>query len=143
VRSVMRFAGVVLVVVASLVPAAGAAAAAGSSGGGGAQNAVVRADLITEVQPLGWRVVAVAIEYRARIDLGSADIPTSAFTVAATINNVTANRTVVDVYTNNAPELDRRGPTGTPGRYLIIELSPDDPNAGALVFSGGINNPIP
>jgi predicted peptidase len=68
------------------------------------------------------------------------DIPTSAFTVAATINNLTANRTVVDVYTNNAPELDRRGPRGTPGRYLIIELSPDDPDAGALVFSGGINN---
>ncbi|HEX5781932.1 MAG TPA: alpha/beta hydrolase-fold protein, partial [Solirubrobacteraceae bacterium] len=89
----------------------------------------MRADVITEVTPLGWRVVAVAIEYRERIDLGRADIPTSAFTVAATINGVTANRTVVDVYAK--------------GRKLIIELDPDDPNASALVFSGGINNPIP
>jgi predicted peptidase len=144
VRSAMRFAGVVLVVLASLVPAVSAAAAeGGSSGRGGTQNAVVRADVITEVTPLGWRVVAVAIEYRDRIDVGSADIPTSAFTVAATIDDMTANRTVVDVYTNNARELDRRGPRGAPGRYLIIELSPDDPNASALVFSGGINNPIP
>jgi predicted peptidase len=137
-RSALRFAGVVLAVVASLVPAG--AAAAGSDR---TENAVVRSDVITEVTPLGWRVVAVAIEYRERIDLGRADIPTSAFTVAATINNATANRTVVDVYTNDAAELDRRGRRGEPGRYLIIELSPDDPNAGALLFSGGINNPIP
>jgi predicted peptidase len=143
-RSTMRFATVVLMVVASLVPAVSAAAGGGgSSGRGGAQTAVVRADLVTEVTPLGWRVVAVAIEYRDRIDLRRADIPTSVFTVAATINNVTADRTVVDVYTNDAPELDRRGPRGTRGRYLIIELNPDDPNASALAFSGGINNPIP
>src|SRR5436190_7174533 len=53
------------------------------------------------------------------------------------------HRTVVDIYTNTAPEVDRRGPRGTPGRYLIIELSPDDANASALSFSGGINNAIP
>jgi predicted peptidase len=137
-RSDLRFAGVVLAVVASLVTA-GAAGADPSRN----ENAVVRSDVITEVTPLGWRVVAVAIEYRERIDLGRAEIPTSAFTVAATINNATANRTVVDVYTNDDPELDRRGRRGEPGRYLIIELDPNDPNAGALVFSGGINNPIP
>lgn len=143
-RSTKRFAGVVLVMVAILMPAGSAAAGGGgSSHRGGAQNAVVRADVITEVTPLGWRVVAVAVEYRDRIDLGRDDIPASAFTVAATVNNVTANRTVVDVYANDAPELDRRGPRGTRGRYLIIELDPDDPNAGALVFSGGINSPIP
>ena len=140
-RSTLRFAGVVLVLVASLIPAGAAAAAGGDSSG--SPNAVVRSDVITEVTPLGWRVVAVAIRYRERIDLGRAEIPTSAFTVAATINNVTANRTVVAVYTNDDPEVDRRGTRGEPGRYLIIELNPNDPNAGALVFSGGINNPIP
>ena len=137
-RSTMRFAGVVLAVVASLVPAG--AAAADSSG---TRNTVVRSDVITEVTPLGWRVVAVAIEYRERIDLGRAEIPTSAFTVAATINNTTANRTVVAVYTNDDPEVDRRGTRGEAGRYLIIELNPSDPNANALIFSGGINNPVP
>ena len=137
-RSTLRFAGVVLAVVASLVPAG--AAAADSSG---TRNTVVRSDVITEVTPLGWRVVAVAIEYRERIDLGRAEIPTSAFTVAATINNTTANRTVVAVYTNDDPEVDRRGTRGEAGRYLIIELNPSDPNADALTFSGGINNPVP
>jgi predicted peptidase len=106
--SALRFGGVVLAVVASLVPARAAAASGGGSSG--TQNAVVRADVITDVQPLGWRVVAVAIKYRERIELGRAGIPTSAFTVAATINNATANRTVVDVYTNDAPEVDRSGP---------------------------------
>src|SRR5688572_6136826 len=139
-RSALRFAGVVLVLVASLIPA-GAAAAGGDSSG--SPNAVVRSDVITEVTPLGWRVVAVAIRYRERIDVGRAEIPTSAFTVAATINNVTANRTVVAVYTNDDPEVDRRGTRGEPGRYLIIELNPNDANAGALVFSMGSNNPIP
>jgi len=142
VRSLLRLAGLVLALAVTLVPASSAAA----------QNAVVRADVITEVQPLGWRVVAVAIEYRHPINVGSADIPTSTFAVTATGppndpagNPVTRNRTVVDVYTNNAPELDRRGPRGTPGRYLIIELNPNDVGASALVFTGmpGRNQPVP
>ena len=139
-RFIVRFVGVVLAVVACLV--ASSSAAAGGRGGP-AQNTVVRADLITDAHPLGWKVVAVAIEYRDAINVGAADIPVSAFTVAATVNNATANRTVVDVYTSDAPELDRRGPRGTPGRYLIIELSPDDPNAGALVYAMGRNEPVP
>lgn len=136
-RSFVRIVGIVLAVMAVLVPSASA------SGGGGQQNAVERADVITEVTPLGWRVVAVAIEYRNPVNVGHADIPNTAFTVNATINNVTAPRTVVDVYTNDVPELDRRGPRDTPGRFLIIELSPDDPNAGALVYAMGRNEPIP
>ena len=139
-RFIVRFVGVVLAVMACLVPASSAAAGAR---GGPAQNTVVRADLITDAHPLGWRVVAVAIEYRDTINVGAADIPVSAFTVAATVNNATANRTVTDVYTSDVPELDRRGPRGTPGRYLIIELSPDDPNAGALVYAMGRNEPVP
>jgi len=136
-----------LVVVGGMVPAASAAAAGSNS-----QNAVVRADVITNVHPLGWRVVAVAIEYRHRINVGSATIPSSAFNVTATTppndaagNPVTRNRTVVAVYTNDAPELDRRGPRGTPGRYLIIELDPNDEGASALLYNVAtrINQPVP
>jgi predicted peptidase len=138
VRSFVRIVQIVLAVVAGLVPAASATAAPGP-----APNSAVHVDLITEAQPLGWRVVAVAIEYRDPVNVGSADIPAGTFTVAATVNNATANRTVVDVYTNNVPELDRRGPRDTPGRYVIIELNPDDANAGALVYAMGRNEPIP
>jgi predicted peptidase len=136
VRSMVRFVGIVFVLLAGLVPAASGFAQAG-------QNNVVRADVITDVNPLGWRVAGVAIEYRDAINVGAAEIPNSAFTVEATINNATAARTITDVYTNNAPELDTRGPKGTPGRYMIIELSPDDRNAGALVYAMGRNEPIP
>ena len=58
-RSLLRLAGLLVVLVGGLIPTA--VAAAQGAGGGGAQNAVVRADVITEAQPLGWRVVAVAI----------------------------------------------------------------------------------
>ena len=136
VRPVLRAAALLVAVAGFLVPAAAAHAQTG-------QNRIVRADLITEVQPVGWRVVAVAIEYANRIDVGGADIPNSAFTVAATINNTTANRTVTDVYTNDAPEVDRRGARGTAGRYVIVELDPNDPNSGANVSVGGLNTPVP
>ena len=136
-RSTLRLAVLVLVVCGLLAP--GTAGAQALSG----QNPIERVDVITEAQPTGWRVVAVAIEYRNRVNLGNAEIPNSAYQVAATINGMTANRTVVDVYTTTAPELDRRGRRGSPGRYVIVELDPADRNAGALTFSGGINNPIP
>ncbi len=138
-RSVLRLAGLVLAVGGLWLPAT--AAADQRSG----QNSVVRVDVITEVQPTGWRVVAVAIEYRDRLSLGNAEIPNAAFEVTATINNTTANRTVVDVYTSDVPELDRRGQRGGPGRYVIVELDPNDPNASALEFSLStfLNNPIP
>ena len=113
----------------------GAAFFAAGARGGPAQNTVVRADLITDAHPLGWKVVAVAIEYRDNINPGAADIPISAFTVAATVNNATANRTITDIYTSDVPELDRRGPVDV-GRSLIIELSPDDPTGRARLRDG-------
>lgn len=135
----MRFIVLALVALAGLVPAATAAAAPAPA----PPNTIVRTDVITDVHPFGWKVAAVAIEYRSNINLGGAEVPNSAFTVNATANGATAPRTVVDVYTNNAAEIDTRGPKGTPGRFLIIELSPDDRNSGALVYSGGRNEPIP
>jgi predicted peptidase len=108
-------------------------------------NPVVRADVITEVTPLGWQVVAVAIEYARPLDVTRPGNGTSAFSVTVTVEGVTGSRTVVDVYSNNAAEVDRRGPKGHRGRYLILELSSDDPNAGALRYDpvAGINNPLP
>ncbi len=138
-RFVLRWAGLILMLVGLLLPAMPAGAQ--SSG----QNAIVRADVITETQPTGWRVVAVAIEYRDRLDLENVDVPNSAFAVTATIDDATASRTVIDVYTSSRPELDRRGRRGGPGRYMMIELDPNDPNASALAYSvaEGLNNPIP
>ena len=132
----MRFIVLALIALAGLVPSAHAAAPA-------PPNTVVRTDVITEVNPLGWRVAAVAVEYSKPINVGATDIPNAAFTVNATINGVTAPRTVTDVYTSDVAEIDTRGPKGTPGRYLIIELDQNDRNAGALVYSAGRNEPIP
>ena len=132
----MRFIVLALIALAGLVPSAHAAAPA-------PPNTVVRTDVITEVNPLGWRVAAVAVEYSKPINVGATDIPNAAFTVNATINGVTAPRTVTDVYTSDVAEIDMRGPKGTPGRYLIIELDQNDRNAGALVYSAGRNEPIP
>ena len=142
-RSTLRLAGLVLAVVMGLLLPAATAAAQGSGSAQSGRNTIERVDVITEVTPVGWRVVGVAIEYRTRVDLGGADIPNSAFEVMAAVGTTTAGRTVTDVYTSTAPELDRRGRRGAPGRYVIIELSPNDANANALRFSGGINEPVP
>jgi predicted peptidase len=133
----VRFIVLALVALAGLLPSAAQAAAPAPP------NTVVRTDVITEVNPLGWRVAAVAIEYSKVINLGNAEIANAAFAVEATVGTTTAARTVVDVYTSDAPELDTRGPKGTPGRYLIIELDQNDRNAGALVYAQGRNEPIP
>jgi predicted peptidase len=101
--------------------------------------------VIAEVTPLGWQVVAVALQYGRRLDLTRAVNAASAFTVTATVDGVPGSRTVVAVYSNDAALVDRRGARGRPGNYLIIELDPADPNAGALRYDpvAGINNPVP
>jgi len=138
-KNPVRLAIFVAAVLALLVPGTAARAEATAT------NTLVRADVITEVTPLGWRVVAVALEYSRRLDLTRAVNPNSAFSVTTTFDGTTTARTVVDVYTNNAAEVDRRGARGRPGRFLILELSPNDPNGSALSFdpSTGLNNPLP
>ncbi len=138
VKTVSRLLLMLSTVVLMLVSTAGVASARAAEA-----NRLVRADLITEVRPLGWRVVAVALEYESPVRLGRARIPTSAFTVTATLNGVTAERTVVDVYVNNRAERDTRGAQGRPGRFIIIELSADDPHASALFWTGVMNEPYP
>src|SRR3954470_13890166 len=74
-----RLAGLLLPLLLSLIlPAAWATSASA------AEPTLVRADIIAEVQPLDYYVTAVAIEYSDIVDVGTATIPTSAYTVVAT-----------------------------------------------------------
>jgi predicted peptidase len=94
---------------------------------------IVRADLVTHVFPeIGHRVVAVALRYDRAVSVraGSA-AARSAFTVSATIDGVTASRTVTDVYSRGELPGDTWRARGEPGRYLIVELDAADANAAA------------
>ncbi|MFJ6080587.1 alpha/beta hydrolase-fold protein [Streptomyces sp. NPDC092369] len=73
---------------------------------------------ITKVFGDGQKLIAVAVEYDRAID--NSALSTSTFTVTG--------RTVTKVYANTAVDLAGRG---RDGRYVIVELSPDD-TAAAL-----------
>ncbi|MBI0380577.1 phospholipase, partial [Streptomyces albiflaviniger] len=106
-------------------PAPGRPVAAGA-------NPVLRTALITQVTPRNnWRVTAVAIRHAAPIDLRGGVIPPSAFQVTADLGGQSAARTVTRVYPNTAARTDDVPDAGRPGRYLVIELDPDDANARA------------
>ncbi len=137
-RSCTRLGILIAVVLALVAPGSPARAQAAPV------NPVVRADVIAEVTPLGWQVVAVVLQYARPLDVTRAVNATSAFTVTATLDGTTGSRTVVDVYSHNAAEVDRQGAKGRRGNYLIIELNPGDLNAGALRYDpvAGINNPL-
>ncbi|NEW69188.1 phospholipase [Streptomyces rapamycinicus] len=95
-------------------------------------NPVLRTALITQVTPRNnWRVTAVAIRYAAPIDLRGGVIPPSAFQVTADLGGQSAARTVTRVYPNTVARTDDLPDAGRPGRYLVIELDPDDANARA------------
>ncbi|MFJ9587805.1 PHB depolymerase family esterase [Streptomyces acidicola] len=103
-------------------------------------NPVLRTDLITHVTPRNnWRVIAVVLHHARPIDLQGDTIPPSTFQVTATLGGQTTPRTVTRVYPNTAAEVDDRRHAGRPGRYLVIELDPDDTNARA---SGAVD-PLP
>lgn len=131
--------GVACLALLGSVPAASAA-----SPPSGTSASFVRADLITHVFPeIGHRVVAVALKYDRRLRLrpGSA-AATSAFEVTATLAGVSGARTVTDVYSTSRPVL-RTGRTWTEqGRYLIVELAPEDENASVnYTTADGANAP--
>ena len=77
---------------------------------------------ITQVFGAGQKLVAVAVEYDRDID--GRTLSTSTFTVT--------DRTVTKVYTNRTAGLAERS---RDGRYVIVELSPDD-TAAALWVTG-------
>ncbi|MFI0767504.1 PHB depolymerase family esterase [Streptomyces sp. NPDC021218] len=110
---------------ASDAPAPGRPVASGA-------GPALRTALITRVTPRNnWRVTAVAIRYANPIDLHGGVIPPSAFQVTADLGGQSAARTVRRVYPNTVAGTADLPHRGRPGRYLIIELDPDDTNAQA------------
>ncbi|WP_329331296.1 alpha/beta hydrolase-fold protein [Streptomyces sp. NBC_00663] len=79
---------------------------------------------ITKVFGDGQKLVAVAVEYDSDID--DSALSTDTFTVTG--------RTVTKVYANRAAALADRG---RDGRYVIVELSPDDEAAALWVTQQG------
>ncbi|WP_427921133.1 alpha/beta hydrolase-fold protein [Streptomyces sp. cg40] len=106
--------------------ATGAAGAGGSGGSGG--DHVKGLTAITQVFGAGQKLVAVAVEYDREID--GRTLSTSTFTVA--------DRTVTKVYTNRSADLADRARYG---RYVIVELSPDDTAAALWVTQQGGGTP--
>jgi predicted peptidase len=82
------------------------------------------ATALTEVFGDGMKLTAVAVHYDRDID--NAKLTSSSFTVA--------DRTVTRIYANTSAAVT---PTGRNGRYVIIELSTDDPAAALWVTPQG------
>jgi predicted peptidase len=97
---------------------------------------------ITEVYTYGQKVSAVAIEYAEPVNAGRLD--SSTFRVRDSIYNFRFNpiedlpkledRTVTDIYTNSSP-VKRRDGRSVPGRYVIVELDPDDTGGWTVIVS--------
>ncbi|MEV6167205.1 alpha/beta hydrolase-fold protein [Streptomyces sp. NPDC051954] len=117
-------AGAVAVSGVSAVGGATLSAAAEPDGSGSTADHVRGVTAITKVFGAGQKLVAVAVEYDREID-GSA-LSTSTFAVT--------DRTVTKVYANRTAELAERG---SDGRYVIVELSPDDTAAALWVTQQG------
>lgn len=121
----------------SATAAAGALTAFGSAtpssadeaGGAASETGHVRSvTAITQVFGDGQKLVAVAVEYDSDID--GSTLSTSTFAVA--------DRTVTKVYTNRTVDLAQRDKAG---RYVIVELSPDDTAAALWVTQQGSGTP--
>ncbi|WP_405433370.1 hypothetical protein [Micromonospora sp. NBC_00617] len=139
----MRLRRGLLPVFATLVLTAASGTAYGSpSGGPGGGDAIRSITPITTVQTYGQKVSAVAIEYGATVNPRTLD--NSTFTVADTIYNFRfnpiedlpklADRTVTHTYTNGVPST-RDDHRSAPGRYVIVELDPDDPGGWTVIVS--------
>lgn len=79
---------------------------------------------ITEVFKNGQKVTAVAIEYGKKID--NSKLSASTFSVEG--------RTITRVYASNAAATAAKG---TDGKYVIIELSPEDSEASTIIETMG------
>jgi predicted peptidase len=85
--------------------------------------------LITDVLPTGEVAAAIAVKYSKTID--GSKLSTASFEVEASLGNKTGGRTITKVYTNNAPARDSKGKIG---KYVIIEMDPNDSNAGTTSY---------
>ncbi|WP_329316495.1 hypothetical protein [Streptomyces sp. NBC_01262] len=108
---------------ATLGTAPPSSASAPESTGSGSGH-VRGATAITQVFGDGQKLVAVAVEFDHDIDNSSVSASTFAIT----------GRTVTKVYTHSTAGLARHG---RDGRYVIVELSPDDATAALWVTGGG------
>jgi predicted peptidase len=124
---------IVLVVIAALLvmPFAGAAAASPASA---SDPQPVGADVITQVDQFGFRVAAVAVEYSRVLTLAANEVPTTAFEVIAQLGDDVGPRTVISGYTSKTPGMTT---PAQPGRYVILELDPNDANAYVTYDDGG------
>jgi hypothetical protein len=86
-----------------------------------AQNEHIKSvTAITEVFGDGQKTSAAAVEYDK--DINNSKLTISDFSVSG--------RTITKVYANNAPAKTSQG---TSGKYVIIELSPNDANASTFI----------
>ena len=98
-----------------------------SAGGGDGGGHMKSATAITKVYGDGQKFIAVAVEYDTEID--TSKLSTSSFKVEG--------RTVTKVYANTGAAMADQG---TDGKYVIVELSPDDKSAllwGGVGSGGG------
>jgi predicted peptidase len=101
---------------------------ASSAGKDSATGHVRGVTAITQVYGDGQKLIAVAVEYDSAID--NAKLSKSTFKVTG--------RTVTKVYANQAAAL---ADSGRNGRYVIVELSPDDTAAALWVTQQGSGSP--
>ncbi|MEV4539954.1 hypothetical protein AB0J82_39905 [Asanoa sp. NPDC049518] len=111
-------------------------------GGEGIRNVVP----ITQVLAFGQKVTAVAVEYSSAVNARTLDLDT--YTVSDSLYNFRfnpvgdltdptkrADRTIVAVYTNEAPDLnvDKQS---DPGNFVIVELATADPGGNTVMATG-------
>lgn len=96
----------------------------GTAYGEGTADHIKSVTAMTQVFGEGQKFVAVAVEYDQRID--NAKLSTSTFHVDG--------RTVTKVYANANAALAERGRNG---KYVIVELSPDDAGAAMYILHRG------
>lgn len=100
---------------------------------------------ITTIYAFGQKVSAVAVEYGADVNPRTLDL--DSFTVSDSLYNFRfdpiadltdpekrADRTVTRVYTNDTPSTEPDGQSDR-GRFVIVELSADDPGGNTVIVS--------
>lgn len=101
----------------------------------------VKVKLVTQTQAWGQVVIGLILEYNCEIDPSQVS-PSLFYVLANRVNEYGGEispRTIIKVYTNNAPSLTAKP---VPGKYVIIELNANDTNAGTIYYDfakGGFN----
>lgn len=128
-------------VAAVIVIPVGSAAASPPAADNGIRNVVP----ITTIYAFGQKVSAVAVEYGADVNPRTLDL--DSFTVSDSLYNFRfdpiadltdpakrADRTVTRVYTNDTATTEPDGQSDR-GRFVIVELSADDPGGNTVIVS--------